>query len=190
MKPILKFAVVGVLTVASLANFAQTATPAQKGQYADRTDFGTMHLQTNLGSFKSIDGEGRLEVKFSGTLLLAKHTAGKFEVLSGKLRKEYDKKDRVIYTGSASVVITGKWRAVQWFGKDMTATWWGKGAMRVTGEFDRNLKTGDYWYDKKEEAMPFPASNVMSLFLPAPNYGAPTDVVPQGRKGGTATGGG
>lgn len=189
MRPILKFGLVGALTVVSLANFAQTATPAQMGSYANRTDFGTMHLQTNLGSFKSIDGEGRLEVKFSGTLLLTKHTDGKIDVISGSLRKEYDKNQRTIYTGTASVVITGKWRGIQWFGKDMVATWWGKGAMRITGEFDRNLKTGDYWYDKKEEALPFPASTLMSLFLPKPNYGADPNIVPQGRQGGTAGGG-
>lgn len=171
---------VGALAVATYL-VAQPATPAQKAGFEGREKFGTMHLQSNLGSYRSIDGEGRLETTFKGTLLVSK-LDGKMNIVSGKLRKEYEGLDRVVYTGQATVVFTGKWRAIQWFGSDMRTVWYGSGFMRISGEFDKNMKTGDYWYDNPAEKLPFPSSSVFTLTLPRQVSGADQSIVPQGRK--------
>lgn len=171
---------VGALAVATYL-VAQPATPAQKAGFEGREKFGTMHLQSNLGSYRSIDGEGRLETTFKGTLLVSK-LDGKMNIVSGKLRKEYEGLDRVVYTGQATVVFSGKWRAIQWFGSDMRTVWYGSGFMRISGEFDKNMKTGDYWYENPAEKLPFPSSSVFTLTLPRQVSGADQSIVPQGRK--------
>lgn len=176
-------------------NVAQVATAEQMGPFAGRSGFGTLHLQSRLGSFKSIDGEGRLSVRFTGTLLVTNLRDGRMTVRSGRLRKEFDEGGRQVYTGTADVVIDGKWRGVQWFGRDMRAVWWGRGFMRVSGEFVRNpqtgkLETGDYWYNNPEEKMAFPSSNLITLTLPQATMGVDPNVRPRGRRGGAAATGG
>jgi hypothetical protein len=188
MKSFVKIGLMAGLIGASLANYAQVATPEQMGAYANKEGFATFHMQTKLGSFKFIDAEGRADVSFSGTLLITKHTDGEFRIVEGKLRKEYDKNGRTVYTGKGRVIVTGKWRGLQWFGSDMTSVFYGHGFVRLTGEFDRNLKTGDYWFDDTEK-MAFPSSNVMSLPIPPTNYGADKTLTPKPRIGGTAGGG-
>lgn len=189
MKSLMRFGLVTGLIVASMANYAQPATPEQKGNYANKSDYGVFHMQTNLGSFKIIDGEGRIEFTFAGTVLLTKHTEGEMKVLSGKLRKEYDKNGRAVYTGSGKLLVTGKWRGLQWFGSDMTGVWYGKGFARITGEFDKNLNTGSYWYEDPSKKMPFPSSSVISLAIPPTNFGADLKAPPKPNQGGTAGGG-
>ena len=189
MKSLMRIGLATGLLFASMANYAQQATPVQKGAYANRTDMAVFHMQTNLGSFKIIDGEGRVEFSFSGTVLLTNHSDGEMQIVSGNLRKEYDKNKRVVYTGTGKVVVTGKWRGLQWFGSDMNAVFYGKGYVRVTGEFDRNLNTGHYWYDDEAAKLAFPSSSVMSLPLPPANYGANLKAKPKPNQGGTAGGG-
>lgn len=135
-----------------------------------------------------IDCQGRLDVKFSGTLLVSKLENGELKIVEGKLKKEYDKNGRAVYTGSARIIVTGKWRGVQWFGSDMSAVFYGAGFARITGEFDRNLNTGDYWYDS-DPPQSFPSASVISLTVPKANYGADTKLKPVPRVGGTASGG-
>jgi hypothetical protein len=188
MKNFVKIGLVAGMMAATLVNFAQKATPEQMGSFAGKEGLGTFHMQTKLGSFKLIDCEGRLDVKFSGTLLVSQLEGGTMQVLEGKLRKEYDKSGRAVYTGAARIVVSGKWRGIQWFGSDMNATFYGRGFARITGEFDRNLKTGDYWYEDGEK-MAFPSSSVMSMPVPQANYGADTKLKPTPRVGGTAGGG-
>lgn len=131
-----------------------------------------MNLQCNIGSIKCIDGEGRLTINFSGTILIV-DLEGQ-EQLTGDYIKEYDKNGRRTYYGTGTITVNGKWRAVQWFGSDMTATWNGRGVMRVSGEFDRNLQTGRYWFDDPAEYMPFPASATNTVIVPQGNpYVAP-----------------
>lgn len=190
MNSLLKLGTAAALLAVAMPNFAQDATAAQKAGYANRHDFGVLHMNTKLGSFKIIDGEGRLEFSFTGTVLITK-LKGKATFAQGsKVRKEYDKRGRAVYTGTGKLVVDGTWRGVQWFGKDMEAVFWGKGAARIQGEFDRNLRTGDYWFDDKDRALPFPASAVMTIFIPPPNYGADPNVKPTPRQGGLAGPGG
>ena len=143
---------------------------------------GIVHFVSNLGSFKVINGEGRLEFEFKGTVLVSK-LEGKVTPSSG-LRVEYDKDGRKIFTGTGRLIIEGKWRGVQWFGSNVRGTWWGKGDIRVVGEFDKNLQTGDYWFEKADERQSWPANGTITIHLPKGTYGKDADVVPKERKKG------
>ncbi|MBS1707874.1 MAG: hypothetical protein JSS65_04040 [Armatimonadetes bacterium] len=172
----------GALAATALAG-AQAATPEQMGEFAGKPNMGVLHLQANLGSFKSIDGKGRFDVSFTGTVLLANYS-GKALQISGNVRKEYDDKGRLVYFGTGRIVASGEWRGLQWFGKDMHAVWYGSGVIRVAGEFDRNFKTGDYWYDIADEKQAFPATSVMTVYVPKPDFTGTTSAVPRERKKG------
>ncbi|MES1227591.1 MAG: hypothetical protein ABUL72_02910 [Armatimonadota bacterium] len=143
---------------------------------------GVLHFVSHLGSFKSIDGDGRLEFEFKGTVLVTR-LQGKVTP-TGSIRVEYDKDNRRIYTGSGRLLIEGKWRGVQWFGSNMKGIWWGTGAIRLVGEFDKNLQTGDYWYDNIAEKSSWPATGTITLWLPKPVYGSDAEVTPKERKKG------
>lgn len=181
-----KIFLVSAAALAGLGAMAQPASPTEMGSFAGRRDMAVMRLNTNLGSFRSIDGEGRLEFSFSGTVLLA-NVDGRVTQTSN-LRKEYELKDakgkviRQVFSGTGRFVIEGKWRAVQWFGSDMRAVWWGKGFMRITGEFDRNLRTGDYWYDNPAQKQAWPSTSLLTLTLPPPAFGANPNANPQMRR--------
>ena len=164
---------VGLLTVAA----AQRATPEQKGSIEGGENYATMHMRSNLGSFKIIPATddrgnpdaGRLEFSFTGTVLISK-LDGKATVSDG-LRKEFDDMDRVVYHGTGSIVIEGKWRAVQWFGGDMEAVWYGRGIARVVGEFDRNLETGELWFDDPVATIPW-MTQIREIHLPERKFGS------------------
>jgi hypothetical protein len=127
--------------------FAQPATPAQMAGVKDYgKPMGTLHLQSNLGSFRLIDGLGRLEMRFTGTVLVSGLTDGKVTP-GGSVKLEHKSGTRELYHGTGTIVVTGKWRAIQWFGTGMRAVWYGHGLARITGEFDRNLDIGRYWYN-------------------------------------------
>lgn len=152
----------------------QPATPEQRMGVPSDPNFATLHLSTKLGSFKLLDGVGRVEISFSGSILLSR-IDGKVET-SGRLRKEYESKDRVVYSGSGKVVVTGRWRGIQWFGRDMNAVWYGAGQARLAGEFDKNLETGKYWYDDPTRKFDWAASGTSTV--PLPNQFLPKDIKP------------
>lgn len=158
-------ALLAVLGFASAAlASAQPATPEQRAGVQPDPNFATLHLTTKLGSFKLLDGVGRVEISFTGSLLLSK-IDGRV-LTSGKLRKEFESKDRVVYSGTGKVVVTGRWRGIQWFGRDMNAVWFGAGQARLAGEFDKNLETGKYWYDDPEQKFDWMASGTTTIGLP------------------------
>lgn len=152
--------VFGLLTCA----FAQPATEAQRAGVTNSDGFGTMHLSTRLGSFRMIDGHGRVEMTFTGTVLISR-LKGKFE-FSGKVHKEYEKGDRVIYSGTGKLVAVGDWRAIHWFGRDMSAVWFGSGMVRLSGEFDREQKTGEYWFEDPAKLQSWPGGSTMDIINP------------------------
>jgi len=145
------------------------------------TKFATMHMHTKLGSFKSIDSEGRFDLRFRGTLLISqlKGTA----VPSGNIRKQYDKHGRQVYFGEGQMVITGKWRAIQWFGADMSAVWYGGGVIRLSGEFDKNLNTGQYWFSDPSKKQYWLTSGVYTIPLPNPQDTKTIKPVERGKTG-------
>lgn len=108
--------------------------------------YGELNMTTKIGSFKLLDGVGRVEVSFSGTMLVSQ-LKGQIST-SGNLKKEYDARERQVYHGTGRVVIDGEFRGIQWFGTNMNGVWRGRGVARITGEFDQNLETGYYWYGK------------------------------------------
>ena len=132
------------LALATAASMAQPATPAQRAGVTVK-DAATLHLEAPLGSFRFIDREGRLEVTFRGSLLISDF-AGKVTMTPG-IKKETTRGKRDVYFGQGTMVITGKSRAIQWFGTNMKGVFFGRGVARITGEFDRSLNPGRYWYD-------------------------------------------
>lgn len=166
MKAVLRPSVFAMGLVGTLVSpaLAQKATPDQMGGFSQQTGFATMHLKSNLGSFRMIDAKGRVEMDFTGTVLVSKLN-GTVEV-SGGLKKEFEGMGRTLYHGTGHIVVSGDFRALQWFGSDMRATWFGQGLVRLLGEFDKDLSTGEYWYDDPDSKGVWPSQNTMDFTLP------------------------
>jgi hypothetical protein len=106
----------------------------------------TINFETTIGSFKLIDGKGTVSFSFQGTVLLV-GAEGNIK-MEGAVKKEFDdpKMKRTSYFGKGKLTIVGKWRGIQWFGSNMKGFIKGESLVRLTGEFDKNLDTGFYWY--------------------------------------------
>lgn len=179
-----KFLVCLLTMLAAALALAQPATPEQRAGVTPKSEYGTMHLQTQLGSFKLIDGEGRVEFTFSGTVLISQ-LKGNLQV-TGDVVKQYQDKERQVYFGTGKVVVTGSFRAIQWFGKDMKLVWYGRGVARLTGQFSRDrvtneLKTGDLWYDNPNDKIAWPGQGSLDRSLPPPQ--APVTPKPRRKVG-------
>jgi hypothetical protein len=140
----------------------------------DKSGYGEMHLKSKLGSFKILKfnwqspAVGRIEIKFSGTLLVSDYQGAPIEpTIKGNIKKEFpDPKalpqlasvaNKLVYHGTGSLVLDGKFMGVQWFGRDMEAKWVGAGVIRLFGEFDDQGKTGTFYYaNRPEEVRPWP----------------------------------
>lgn len=149
----------------ALMSYAQPATAAQKGRFDDKT-YSTMHLHTKIGSARFIDGVGRLELSFTGTLLISGYK-GDAAAVSGNVRKEYDEKGRTVYFGTGKVVFSGNWRGIQWFGRDFKAVWYGTGIVRIRGEFDKDLNTGEYWFNDPNDKQYWATQGTQDVRNPA-----------------------
>lgn len=114
-----------------------------------RTD--TIYFDSNIGSFKFLNSQGTLNFSFEGTVLISGYDG--VVTATGALKKEYESKDkkRISYFGKGTLTLKGKWRGVQWFGRNMKGSFEGAGIMRMVGEFDRNMNTGHYWYKSAPE---------------------------------------
>lgn len=172
-----------VLVMAVFAG-AQNPTPAQMAGVGPQEGMGIFNMTTRLGSFKLLDGIGRVEVSFTGTFLISQLRGlqeGRQPVLqvSGNLRREYQTRDRIAYFGTGKIVIVGRFRGLQWFGRNMTGFWYGRGVARLSGEFDRNLETGWYWYRNPERRRPWMATGSFEARVPDPNDAG--DVTPRAR---------
>jgi hypothetical protein len=113
----------------------------------------TIYFETQIGSFKLLNCKGELNFKFQGTVLIS----GMDGTITptGSLKREYTNEgqkgitkatQRIAYFGTGALVLKGKWRGVQWFGTGMSGSFAGNGIMRMSGEFDKNMNTGHYWY--------------------------------------------
>jgi hypothetical protein len=137
-------------SLASVLAAAAILVPA--ASFGQGDGMGTLFFKTKVGSFKllgltSRPAEGKVQVTFTGTMLINKNNdADPKIVTTGNLKKEYDDKGQVAYHGTGSITIEGKFTAIQWFGRDMSARWDGFGIARLVGEFDKDLKTGTYCY--------------------------------------------
>jgi len=167
--------------VAAIAIFTLAGAQQKNPAGADM-----IFLDSKVGSFKIVGGSptappvGRLEVSFTGTLLVS-DAVGKVEV-SGNLKKEYDHHKKVAYHGTGKVIVDGKFFSAQWFGRDMTASFKGTAIVRVYGEFDKDLNTGKYWYGTDLNAKNDWFTGGQSLLVPQP--AAERRVVPRVRSSG------
>ncbi|MCW5939118.1 MAG: hypothetical protein KF884_03735 [Fimbriimonadaceae bacterium] len=171
-----------LLSLATLTASAwcQPATEAQKAGVTDPTGLDIMHFTTRLGSFKILDGKGRLEFSFTGTVLLS-NVKGQSSV-TGRVRREMTREGREVWTGTGRVVVVGEWRGVQWFGRDLTGFWFGAGVIRFAGEFDRNLETGRYWYEDPSNPMYWPGGTTVDIPHPPFRDGANPNTTVRPRK--------
>ena len=160
---------------------AQRATVEEMGDFAGTRGYATLHMTCNLGSFKISPGEGRVEISFTGTILVSS-LQGEVEKSPGIIT-EFSGLGRDVYHGTGTIIVNGKWRSVQWFGTEMKADWYGRGHVKLTGEFDRNLDLGKYWYDDDEEKGSW-LTSMREIDLPERRLGGAPDVVPRKRGGG------
>lgn len=116
--------------------------------------FDTGHIQAKVGSFKMLPmGEdlpsGKLDLSFTGTVLVTKLAPGSYLKTYGNVHQEYnnEKYGKQVYFGTGRIVIAGKFSNLQWFGRDMNMSFKGKTFIRVIAEYDNELKTGFTWFD-------------------------------------------
>jgi hypothetical protein len=135
-------AIVPVIIIAQAPSGGISPTPA-------RPEYGVMYFNTNVGSFKIL-GPG--EDKAAGTISFACNGSVLISGLEGNvqtnLRRELVRKDlgKEVYFGKGTMTVNGKFSAIQFFGRDLRASWNGFGIIRLFGEFDKDLNTGEYWY--------------------------------------------
>lgn len=165
MKPIHALSLSSLIVLVAARANAQPATPAQMAGVTPSSKFATIHLKTQIGSFKVVDAQGRIEIDFKGTMLLSqvKGTV----VASPTLRKEYDSHGRQVYFGKGKVIVTGSWRGIQWFGTELSAVWYGAGLIRLSGEFDKNLNTGEFWFSDPKKKQFWLTNGSMTVTLPS-----------------------
>ncbi|MBS1706545.1 MAG: hypothetical protein JST40_11780 [Armatimonadetes bacterium] len=136
----------------------------------DQSQYSTLHFTSQVGSFKTIDCEGHFRVNFAGTLLL---NVGKTAAVNvtGNVRVELDAHGRTVYFGRGTADVKGKWRGIQFFGKDIEAVFWGRGIFQLVAEFFKDPKTGDlvtgqYWQDDLNNKEYWFATGITTVTLP------------------------
>ena len=114
----------------------------------------TLHLQSHIASFKIVErGEdlpaGTLNLNFQGTVLVSGLAPGSYLQTSGDVREEYESKPhgKQVYFGRGKLILVGKFKSCEWFGRDLDMTFKGAGIVRVISEFDKKLETGHFWFD-------------------------------------------
>lgn len=147
MSPIRFFRFVAPALLAAVVLLPVTARAQQQ-------EYGTIFFKCNVGSFKllgvnNLPAEGKVQISFTGTLLVNLFTADNPKItVTGNIRREYNDPAHLqqAFHGTGSMVMDGKFTSIQWFGRDMTASWNGFGIARLVGEFDKDYNTGKYWY--------------------------------------------
>lgn len=129
-------------------------TPPKVSPTASPDEMGEMVFSTSIGSFKLVspgerNAQGKLVMNFRGTLLVVGYkpnTPNAQVQVEGNLRKEYENssRERVLFHGQGRVVLDGKFKSVQWFGRDLQGKFNGLGIFRLYGEFDSKGQTGSY----------------------------------------------
>jgi len=116
----------------------------------------TLYLKTKIGSFKFVRKgteypNGRLDLSFTGTVLVSGLVSGSTLQTIGNIREEYDNKQhgKQVFFGKGKIVVVGQFRACQCFATDIDLTFKGSAILRITSEFDKNFDTGSYWFDDK-----------------------------------------
>jgi hypothetical protein len=133
---------------------------------------GEAVLKTTTGAFKiTSPGDklafGKIKMAFKGSILIVGYQGATPIAPSGGLRVEYkdDKRQRVEYFGDGTITLDGKFRAIQWFGRNLNMTWNGMGIVRLYGEFDKNGDTGTF--EVKGDKLRYWGTGGMTLSLPS-----------------------
>ena len=114
------------------------------GQKPSAPANGVLHFTTNIGSLKLFNGDGTVTLHFHGTVLIRGYKGT--PVVAGKIQKEYDSHDRQSYFGDGTFTFDGHFDSIQWFGSDLVGLWNGRGGFRLYGDYDKDLKTGWFWF--------------------------------------------
>ena len=116
----------------------------------------TLYLQTGVGSFKLLPPgpdktRGTLDVDFEGTIMVS-GLSGTVTPGAG-VRLEYERKDhnRQVYFGKGHIRVSGEFRGIQFFGRNLKGSYNGVAVARLYGEFDKNMETGYFWYASQPE---------------------------------------
>ena len=136
-------------TVAAVALVLANVVPAQTPAPATAED--TLFFSTTVGSFKLLPPgpdttRGTLDMDFEGTLMVS---GLKGTIVPGAgVRMEYERPRyaRKVYFGKGHIRISGEYRAIQFFGRNLKGSFKGNTVARLYGEFDKNMETGYYWF--------------------------------------------
>lgn len=181
---------VGLVSLGAVvgSSFAQ-GKPAAKPADTKKPIQGGLSFETGVGSFKllgagEVPATGKLTIKFKGTVLVSGAVDGTKVTTTGKVLKEIDDKKhgKSVYHGEGTMVVDGKVRAVQFFGRELDGRFFGTGIFRLYGEFDKNLNTGTYKYDG-DETKPWGTGGV-TLAVPSLEQATPKPVIKIVPKGG------
>lgn len=185
--------VAGVLVVSVAATVMAQQTPVATTKPADSKEpevKGGMDFKANVGSFKllgagDVPAKGKLTFDFNGTVLVSGAEKTTMIVASPGVRREINdvKHNKAVYHGRGKMTIDGPVRAVQFFGRDLKARFYGRGIFRLYGEFDKNLDTGSYKLDGNQEARPWGTGGV-TLTVPSIEQATPKPTVKIVPKGG------
>jgi hypothetical protein len=106
---------------------------------------------TSVGSFKILGSDaapatGQMVLNINGTVLVSGLEG---TVRTEGLSKEFENKEfgKEAYFGTGKLIVNGKVRSIQAFGRKINGTFKGSGLVRLYGEFDKNLETG--WVNYK-----------------------------------------
>lgn len=151
------------------------------GQSQNAPEIDTLNFEANIGSFKMATCKGKAEFTFQGTALLADFKGTVTPV--GDLKVEFDdkKKNRKTYFGKGKLILEGEWSAVQVFGKGFKGYFRGHGFVQMQGEFDKDLKTGTWWWSSSPDKKTAWFTSLMTVQCP-PN--AALNARPKLRGGG------
>ena len=150
--------------------------PAAALAFGQAAKEDTLFFSTTVGSFKILPPgpdktKGTLDMDFEGTLMVSEL---KGQITPGPgIRLEYErpKHGRKVYFGKGHIRVSGDFRSMQFFGRNLKGSYTGIGVARLYGEFDKNMETGYYWYASKPEKIDW-GSYGRTLYVPA--YNGPT----------------
>lgn len=153
---VLSLALIGILVVPGFSQQTQKQpTKIDIKKIKDNTvGYDHLFFTCSIGSFKLLQGgsniKGRVNLNCKGSVLITGFDPAKTKVTTNGFAKQFSTKEgsRVVYHGAGNIVIDGEFRAIQWFGTDLSGDIKAETALiRLFGEYDKNLKTGLYWYE-------------------------------------------
>jgi hypothetical protein len=167
--------VAGILAVCAVVLLMNRTARAQNVVRPDGP--GDFHFETKIGSFKLLGMDngnvtGDFQMTGKGTLLISGLDVPPTITGTLKLEYSYDPLKKYCYHGQGTLVIkNGSWRNLQWFGTDLSASFHGRGKVRLVGEFDKNLNTGFWWISDPKNKEYWPPNSIGEHIIPP--YEAP-----------------